>query len=127
MDLEQLPPESLSKPIGHGILASQRREVPMGGSSPGLLQLEKPVFTPRHLMFGDIAFNQVYHLAKDRVIGRHILRLYQKYHIRSGFVTIIICNLWRIDRSLCSPDVETFLWDFESGSTHARFPLQCRS
>lgn len=75
-----------------------------------------PDFTPRRLMFGDVAFNKVYHLAKDRVIGRNMLRLYQKVHLRRGFVTIIICNLWRIDRSLCSPDVETLLWDFESDS-----------
>lgn len=75
-----------------------------------------PDFTPKRFMFGDVAFNKVYRLAKDRVIERNMLRLYQKVHLRRGFVTIIICNLWRIDRSLCSPDVETFLWDFDSNT-----------
>ncbi|MCK0753573.1 PcfJ domain-containing protein [Chromohalobacter japonicus] len=80
-------------------------------------------------MLGDPAFNRVYRRAKDWVIRQQVLRLYQKHHDRAGFVSIIICNLWRIDRSLSSPDVETFAWDVErdtwtpSPSHYQEWPL----
>jgi hypothetical protein len=65
--------------------------------------------------FGAALSAEVYARAKRIVIEYKLLRLYQKLYLRPGFVSIVICNTWRIDRALDSAYVELFERDFVTG------------
>lgn len=58
--------------------------------------------------FGDARISAVYAQAKRYIIDRKVLRLYQKIDLRLGFLSIVICNTWRIDKALDSSTVEIF-------------------
>ncbi|MRU28315.1 PcfJ domain-containing protein [Xylella fastidiosa] len=62
--------------------------------------------------FGDARISAVYAQAKRYIIDRKVLRLYQKIDLRLGFLSIVICNTWRIDKALDSSTVEIFEWSF---------------
>lgn len=68
-----------------------------------------------HHRFGDAESAAVYARAKQLVVDYKVLRLYQKEHHRPGYVSIVICNTWRIDRALDSARVELFERDFLTG------------
>lgn len=65
--------------------------------------------------FGAAVSAEVYAKAKQLVIDYKILRLYQKLNLRPGYVSVVICNTWRIDRALDSARVELFDRDFVNG------------
>lgn len=66
--------------------------------------------------FGDEQIAAVYKQAKRYIIDRQVLRLYQKLDLRSGYRSIVICNIWRIDRALDGSSLELFEWSFQHGS-----------
>lgn len=69
------------------------------GGAQSFIAPGAPRGAPRLNLFGRADLAEIYHRARDLIVKHNVFRMAQKTHAADGSISIVISNLWRLDKS----------------------------